>query len=276
MNTAGFRWTRNENGGTESIFGTNANGIAALNGLGRKQLNGKIDHNFNARNKLGVSYTYERSAGNANYETLPGGFRGSVFRHPQTLALNLTSTLSSTLVNEVRVGMRRIGGNSFNGFSNPETSKAAQAFYPNYNGYPVYLGLGGGTVNFQSNGPLGSGTTAQYNDTTALSTYGDSLSWTRGKHGFKAGGELRFGHSLGYDAGISLTAHSSRDWRRYLIRARFRRARLLPVPTCRDSPVTPGPEITRECGICSVSLRDRFPASRSSTTCRIADEADLI
>ncbi len=218
LNTAGFRWTRNENGGTESIFGTNTNGIAALNGLGRKQLNGKIDHNFNARNKLGISYTYERSAGNANYETLPGGFRGSVFRHPQTLALNLTSTLSSTLVNEVHVGMRRIGGNSFNGFSNPATSKAAQAFYPNYNGYPVYLALGGGTVNFQSNGPLGSGTTAQYNDTTALSTYGDSLSWTRGKHGFKAGGELRFGHSLGYDAGISPTAYSSRDRRRYLIR----------------------------------------------------------
>lgn len=206
LNTAGYRWSRNENGGTESIFGTNTTGIAALNGLGRKQFNGKLDHNFSTRNKLGISYTYERSAGNANYETLPGGFRGSVYRHPQTLAGNFTSTLSPSLVNEVRIGMRRIGGNTFNGFSNPDTAKAAQAFYPNYNGYPVYIGLGTGTVNFQTNAPLGGGSTSQYNDTTALWSYGDSLSWTKGKHSFKTGGDLRFGHSLGYDAGITITS----------------------------------------------------------------------
>jgi len=206
LNTAGYRWTQNTSGGTESIFGTNTNGIAALNGLGRKQLDGRVDHNFDARNKLSVSYTYERDSGNANYETMPGGFRGSVFRHPQHLAFNFTSTLSSTLVNEAHVGMRRSGGNTFNGFSNPGTASKAQSFYPNYNGYPVYIGLGVNSVNFQANGPLGGGTTAQYNDTTVLWSYGDSLSWTKGKHGFKAGAEVRFGHSLGYDAGISPTA----------------------------------------------------------------------
>jgi Carboxypeptidase regulatory-like domain len=206
LNTAGYRWTENTSGGTESIFGYNSNGIAALNGLARKQLNGRVDHNLNARNKLSVSYTYERSTGNANYETMPGGFRGSVFRHPQHLALNFTSTLSSRLVNEAHVGMRRSGGNNFNGFTNPGTGTKAQAFYPNYNGYPVYLGLGTGSVNFQSNGPLGGGTTAQYNDATVLWSYGDSLSWTKGKHTFKGGAEVRFGHSLGYDAGISPTA----------------------------------------------------------------------
>ncbi|PYS34753.1 MAG: hypothetical protein DMG14_28695, partial [Acidobacteria bacterium] len=110
LNTAGYRWVRNERSGTETIFGTNNGGIAALNGLGRKQINTKIDHNFNTTHKLGVSYTYERSAGNANYETWPDGFRGSVFRHPQTLAVNFTSTLSSALVNEFRAGNRRVGG----------------------------------------------------------------------------------------------------------------------------------------------------------------------
>jgi hypothetical protein len=206
LNTAGFRWTRNENGGTESIFGTNGGGIASLNGLARKQFNTKIDHHFDAKNKLGISYTYERSSGNANFESWPGGFRGSVFRRPQTLAFNFTSTLSSSLVNEARVGMRRIGGNTFNGFNNPETGAAAQAFFPNYAGYPVMIGLGTGQVNFSANQPLGGGTTATYNDVTNLWTYSDSLSWTRGQHGFKFGGDVRFGHSLGYDAGIAITS----------------------------------------------------------------------
>ncbi len=206
LNTAGYRWTRNEKGGTESIFGTNNSGIAALNGLARKQINTKIDHTFDTRNKLGVSYTYERSSGNANYESWPGGFRGSVFRHPQTLAFNFTSTLSSSLVNEARVGMRRIGGNTFNGFNNPKTGKEAQSFFPNYAGYPVMIGLGTGQVNFAANQPLGGGTTATYNDITNLWTYSDSLSWTRGTHGFKFGGEFRMGHSLGYDAGIAITS----------------------------------------------------------------------
>ncbi|PYS52818.1 MAG: hypothetical protein DMG13_14935, partial [Acidobacteria bacterium] len=208
LNTAGYRWARNENSGTETIFGTNTAGIATLSGLGRKQINTKIDHNFNTRHKLGVSYTYERSAGNANYETWPDGFRGSVFRHPQTLAVNFTSTLSAAIVNEARAGMRRIGGNTFNGLNNPKGGKEAQAFFPSYAGYPVVIALGtnNGQVNFQSNQPLGGGTTATYNDITSLVTYSDALSWTKGKHTFKFGGELRFGHSLGYDAGINITS----------------------------------------------------------------------
>ena len=78
LNTAGYRWVRHEKNGTENIFGYNGN-------LARKQINTKIDHTVNNKNKLGVSYTYEDSSGNANYSTLPNGFQGSVFRHPQTL-----------------------------------------------------------------------------------------------------------------------------------------------------------------------------------------------
>jgi hypothetical protein len=205
LNTAGYRWTRNENGGTESIFGTNAGGIASLATLGRKQINVKVDHNFSSNNKLGVSYTYERSAGNASYEAWPDGFRGSVVRRPQTLAVNFTSTLSNSLLNEARAGMRRIGGNSFNGLNNPKTAAEALAFFPNVNGYPVVPALGNGQVNFQATQPLGGGNTSAYNDTTVLWTYSDTLSWTRSSHNFKFGGETRFGHSLGYDAGIAIT-----------------------------------------------------------------------
>src|SRR5207244_13513181 len=116
----------------------------------RNQINTKIDHNLNQSNMLSVRYTYENSAGNANLESWPGGFRGKSFRHPQLLSVNFTSTLSPSLVNEARMGMRRVGGNTSNGLTNPDTGKTNQAFFPNYAGYPVMIGVGTGNVNFQT------------------------------------------------------------------------------------------------------------------------------
>ena len=205
LNTAGFKWTRNEQSGSENIFAVGPQ-VSAISGDGRKQINTKIDHNFNANNKVAVTYTYENSTGNANFENWPGGFRGKSFRHPQLLATNFTSTLSSSLINEARVGLRREGGNTSNGLTNPDTGKANQSFFPNYAGYPVMIGLGVGNVNFQSNQILGGGTTADYHDITNLWSFTDSIGWTKGKHAFKFGGELRMTHSLGFDAGITVTS----------------------------------------------------------------------
>jgi hypothetical protein len=192
LNTAGYRWLRRESNGTESIFGTNGN-------LARKQINTKIDHNFNSTNKLGVSYTYEDSSGTASFSQWPDGFQGSVFRKPQTLSLNFISTLSPSLVNEARAGMRRTGSNTYNALTDPATGKDAQAFLPNYAGYPIMLALTAGGVNGAAY--LGGGSTATYLDTTALWTYGDSLSWTKGKHAFKMGAEIRRQGSLALEAG---------------------------------------------------------------------------
>src|SRR6185295_9866775 len=44
LNTAGHRWTRNENGGSEGIFAVGP-GVTTLTGAGRKQINLKVDHN---------------------------------------------------------------------------------------------------------------------------------------------------------------------------------------------------------------------------------------
>ncbi len=204
LNTAGHRWTRNENGGSEGIFAVGP-GVSTLTGAGRKQINTKVDHNFNNSNKVAVSYTYEDTAGNANYEPWPGGFRGTFFRHPQLLSVNFTSTLSPNLVNEARAGMRRIGSNTLNAFNNSVTGKDALGFFPNFGGFPVDIGLGTGAVNFQTN-QVFNGITDNYHDITNLWSFTDTVSWTRGRHAFKFGGEVRLTHSLGYDAGISATA----------------------------------------------------------------------
>jgi hypothetical protein len=211
LNTAGHRWVRSERGGSENLFGFNDSGL--FGGIDRKQINVKLDHNFNAANKLGVTYTYERDDGGANLMTLPDTFGSQTYRRPTHLAFNFVSTLSPAIVNEVRVGRRRTAGNTFNALYDPETSDAAKAFYPNIAGIPVWIGLGQanvgtniGQVNFQTNQPLGGGTTSSYQDVTAMWTYGDTLSWTKGTHAFKFGGEMRRQNSWAKDTGVGTTA----------------------------------------------------------------------
>jgi hypothetical protein len=205
LNTAGHRWMRREQNGTESIFSLDNEGITRADNLSRKQINGKIDHHFNQSHKISSSYVYEYSYGTANFEAWPNGARGSRFRRPQVLSLNFTSTLSPTLVNEVRGGYRRTGGNSYPGIHDPENGDIARAIFPTFNGYPVFIGPGLGQV-APSGNAISAGGTAHYNDVTVASTYADSLSWTKGVHTFKFGGEIRRSYSRGYDAGTGATS----------------------------------------------------------------------
>jgi hypothetical protein len=200
LNTAGHRWVRAIRGGNEGIFGFGGSGVA------RKQINLKLDHNFNTTHKVAGTYTYERSSGRTNLMTWPETFSGGRYRHPQHLSLTFTSTLSPSMVNEARVGMRRTGFTQWSPLDDPDTGEAARAFFPNYNGYPVFIGLGLGQMNFQTNQPLGGGNTQRFSDRTVMWQYADSLSWTKGTHSLKFGGEVRRGGSWGLDAGIGVTA----------------------------------------------------------------------
>ena len=65
LNTGGIRWVRSAKG-SENRFGFGFTDV-------RKQLNLKIDHNFNARNKLSGNWTYERV--HSDYAGGPWPFR---------------------------------------------------------------------------------------------------------------------------------------------------------------------------------------------------------
>jgi hypothetical protein len=201
LNTAGYRWVRNERDGSEDIF--QLAGVTRADSLARKQINLRIDHNFNQAHKLSGTYTYESSFGSANFEAWPDGFRGRRFRRPQLLAVNFTSTLAPNIVNEFRSGLRRTGGNSFNGITDPDLGGPANAYFPNIQGFPTFVGLGTGQVNFQT---ALLNTTSTYNDVTNQMTFADSLSWTKSKHSFKFGGEVRFSYSYGQDSGVGTTS----------------------------------------------------------------------
>src|SRR6185295_13172151 len=101
LNTASVRWLR-ATGGNAGVQTTQGTGDA----WARKQINVKIDHNFNSNHKLSGSYTLERNFAEAGLSNWPNGFNGDIIRQPHVLATNLTSTLGSNLINEAKVGLR--------------------------------------------------------------------------------------------------------------------------------------------------------------------------
>ena len=90
LNTAGYRWVRALIAAATRASSHSAEPASRR----RKQINVKLDHNFNAMHKVRGTYTYERSAGGANLMTWPDTFAGSRYRHPQHLSVAFTSTLS--------------------------------------------------------------------------------------------------------------------------------------------------------------------------------------
>jgi hypothetical protein len=191
LNTAGIRWLRRNEG------------VDVANGDGqdtdRNQYNMRVDHNFNARHKASFSGTWERDwaettqAGIANW---PGGYNGSVKRSPRVFTGSLVSTLSPTIVNEFRFGSRKNWNYSWSSIWRPdEVGDAARKALPTHGGvsfYPTQVSFGDHFITT----PSGAATRGQ---NSPLWTFSDTLSWTKGKHAFKGGYELRMTSSSGWN-----------------------------------------------------------------------------
>jgi len=190
LNVAGHRWLRRVQGVDTSVGdGQDTN---------RDQYNARIDHNFNSNHKLTVSATKEKDwsmttqTGIANW---PGGFDGSVKRDPIFYSASLVSTLTPTILNEFRFGSRRNKHYAWNAIQRPDAvGDEARALLPSKNGelfFPTH-------ILFADNFVQAGQTRGQ---TSPVFTFTDSLSWTRGKHAFKTGAEVRFTSSRGYNFG---------------------------------------------------------------------------
>src|SRR5262245_16839015 len=194
LNTAGIRFTRRINGQDDGA-GSN------IEENNRDQINTRIDHNFNPRHKLSFVYTYERTSNmtsQAGIMNWPNGYNGAVKRFPSHLTFSLVSTLSTNLVNELRVGRRNslldnwapwyVGRHGEGEVTDP-TAKEAFKLLPVNNGIPFQPV----TTLFPSNilnWNAGDGGTRGAE--SPLWSYADTLAWTQGKHALKAGAEFRY------------------------------------------------------------------------------------
>jgi len=155
----------------------------------------KVDHNINSRNLLSVRYSYNRftDPDAVHDDFLPGGLGATAtYQRTQGASIGLTTTLRSNLVNEFHFGANRTnlqftctGTSVFDSFGNLDSvGRGPDYALPNISGFGCFPSLG------DSNG-----------QTRYTGTYQtiDGISYTRGKHAFKFGGEFRAAYSNSFD-----------------------------------------------------------------------------
>lgn len=194
LNTAGFRLLRHYRG-VDNLFGS---GEATGD---REQYNIKIDHNFSQNHKGNFNVSYELVDSDDVFQSLPGTFSNLNYRRPMVMSGGFTSTLSTSLLNEARFGMRRQGINVVAPWHRPEYQADLDALFPpDVNGIPVIptfttFGLCNPHTGGRPPGNNCLGLTGTSYEKTPTYTFSDTVSWTRGNHAFRFNGELRLNSS---------------------------------------------------------------------------------
>ena len=184
LNTANYRWVRS-NHGADNLFGAGGD-----TNNRRKQINLKIDHNFNERHKINGSYSYEiDTSDDAALPQWPTGYYGADIRHPQVLGINFTSTLTNSLVNEARFGFSRTGANTVGAPERDDIGATVRKNLIQLNGGPIYTNMSFQSMIFGYG--VADGILYGSHEVSPRWVYADSVSWARGQHSFKFGGEYR-------------------------------------------------------------------------------------
>ncbi len=202
LNTASYRYL-NHFKGADNLFS-----VGEATG-DRRQINTRIDHNFNQKHRANVALTYERVSSDDVVAGLPNTWSNGNYHRPTTITSSVVSTLSSSLVNEGRFGYRSSGTNVVSPWDLEQNKESINKYLPQpVNGFQILPDITGGGVGLcspitggrppgtcASGGANGSNLTVMLRDRSAVWTFGDTLSWTKGRHTIKYGGEIRFSSS---------------------------------------------------------------------------------
>ena len=141
----------------------------------------RLDHQFSDKNILFVRYSIDE-ADIEKQEPL-GVFADFSFSRYQSLAVELKTILSPTLINSVRFGGNRTFSKSDGLPVNPPGPNSLVPGQP-FGGLTVGEGTGSAPISF-----MGSSNDRWFPYTTE--TYSDDINWTRGAHGIQIGGSVQ-------------------------------------------------------------------------------------
>jgi hypothetical protein len=192
LNTARIRFTRRQEGLDE----TNGNGDE----VNRDQYNARIDHNFNSKHKMSLIGTHEKTWGTATQAGLrawPLGYDGLAVKRPYLYTIQFTSTLSNSLLNQVRASKRASNNWQWGSANrNDDIGAEARALHATAGGIPYQVAFVANTIPTISNiGGFG----RWREGINPMRSIADDLSWTTGKHSFKMGVEWRRQESNGFN-----------------------------------------------------------------------------
>jgi hypothetical protein len=191
LNTAVISFVRRQ----EGLDQTNGNGDE----VDRDQYNARIDHNFNSNHKISLIATKEHTWGTASQASLrawPTAFDGLAVKRPYVYSIQLTSTLTSNLLNQLRLSKRA----SYNwqwGAADRGDAIGTQVrqLLPYANGIPFNTTFATNILPIATIGQFG----RWREGINPMRSIGDDLSWTAGKHAFKTGYEWRRQESNGFN-----------------------------------------------------------------------------
>jgi hypothetical protein len=195
LNTAITRFVRVQDG----LDQTNGNGDE----VDRDQYNVRIDHNFNAKNRVSLIGTQEHTWGTAAQASLrawPNAFDGQAVKRPVLYSIQWSSTLSNSMLNQVRVGKSGTDNWQWGAGDRGDAvgSQVRQLLAQSNDGSGIPIGtvtFATGILPFATRGQFGrwrEGINPRY-------SAADDLSWTIRKHAFKMGFEYRRTESNGFN-----------------------------------------------------------------------------
>ena len=143
-----------------------------------------VSHSFNDANRMSVYYAYQADLRGEPPTTVNNnlpGYGDIRTGRRQLMTINDTDVISSTFVNEFRLGYNRLHLPF-----DPQTTLTATQFGIN-SGVPAMpqINIAGGSLEFGGN----NGEPSFRGDYTAVAS--DTLNWVHGKHSIKFGGEFR-------------------------------------------------------------------------------------
>ncbi len=222
LNTAGFQWQRRD-AGIDGATGQSAN-------PNRNDYTLRFDYQINDKNKVNFVVTREHDYGvtaQTGLPDYPAGYFGDVQRVPDFYTASWSTTLSATLLNEFRFGVKRDTwqgtspidlGCCWNGASLTDLSESAQAAvksFPTINGNFQYVQPGGSLAPGVAGATNALGLYAGMNVSAPRQTVSpytqiaDNVSYNRGAHSFQTGFDISRTASRSANSGGAQTTRPS-------------------------------------------------------------------
>ncbi|NOT62180.1 MAG: TonB-dependent receptor, partial [Acidobacteria bacterium] len=160
----------------------NTSTASAIDGF---QFDVKLDARFSEKDNLSGRYSFGNYNSLGSRGAFPLAFPGKSFSRPQSIVFNYTRSISSTIINEARVGMNRtVFIDDVNDWAKIGNGNAKLGIP----GSQAFVGVSAITL---GNGLSGVGTRVVTSDNVSNNfLYGDNLTILRGRHSFKMGGQL--------------------------------------------------------------------------------------